>query len=291
MNAEHRRPLAAFALVSAAACVILGNGLQSQVSQVLRGADSPAAVVTVAAPDLVLGQSLSSPQQPRLSPTHLGSPTPGDAPADVAAAAVAPLRAAVINLPPARPASDRVVEPAGLRPAPNGSEHSHATGVVARRITPVAAASVEVQPASAQALASALGPDPTPAADLAGQAGPKHLHPKSGPKSASPTQVDPSSHRGAKPTSVKARVRPAPAGDQKSAAHAQRTAHGSGPSKSHAHAAKSHGHAAEGHALAARSHGHAAEGHGHAAKSHGRSAKSHGHAPKSHGRSAKHHKH
>ena len=42
MTAEHRKPLVAFFLVFAAACLIMGNGMRSQVVEVLIDAGAPA---------------------------------------------------------------------------------------------------------------------------------------------------------------------------------------------------------------------------------------------------------
>jgi hypothetical protein len=58
MTAEHRRPLAAFCVVFAVACLIMANGLRTQVVDVLIGAGAPPELITAIAPDMVLGQSL-----------------------------------------------------------------------------------------------------------------------------------------------------------------------------------------------------------------------------------------
>jgi len=58
MTAEHRRPLAAFLLVFAGACLIMGNGLRTQVVDILIGSGAPSGLITAIAPDMVLGHSL-----------------------------------------------------------------------------------------------------------------------------------------------------------------------------------------------------------------------------------------
>ena len=66
MTAEHRRPLAAFLLVFAAACLIVGNGLRTQVVEVLIGAGAPRELIIAIAPDMVLGYTLNNaPARPR----------------------------------------------------------------------------------------------------------------------------------------------------------------------------------------------------------------------------------
>jgi hypothetical protein len=59
-TAEHRKPLVAFLLVFAAACLIMGNGMRSRVVEVLIDAGAPRALITAVSPDMVLGESLSS---------------------------------------------------------------------------------------------------------------------------------------------------------------------------------------------------------------------------------------
>ena len=69
MHAEHRRPFAALLLVFAAACMIMGNGLRTQVVEVLVGAGAPRPLIAAIAPDMVLGQSLiNAPQAPQARP-------------------------------------------------------------------------------------------------------------------------------------------------------------------------------------------------------------------------------
>ena len=63
-DAEHRRPFAAFLLVCAAGFLITGFGLRTQVVQVLVDNGAPAALVGVVAPDVILGETLSSKPAP-----------------------------------------------------------------------------------------------------------------------------------------------------------------------------------------------------------------------------------
>jgi hypothetical protein len=65
MSAEHRKPFAAFLVIFAAACMILGNGLRHQVINVLVGAGAPRELIAAIAPDVVLGQSLNDAPQTR----------------------------------------------------------------------------------------------------------------------------------------------------------------------------------------------------------------------------------
>ena len=50
----------AFFLVFAAACLIMGSGLRTQVVEVLIKAGAPPELITAVSPDMVLGESLSS---------------------------------------------------------------------------------------------------------------------------------------------------------------------------------------------------------------------------------------
>ncbi len=80
MTAEHRRPLAAFLLVFAGACLIMGNGLRTQVVDILIGSGAPTELITAIAPDMVLGQSLKD------VPVQLQPQARNQAPATVQAA-------------------------------------------------------------------------------------------------------------------------------------------------------------------------------------------------------------
>ncbi len=64
LAAEHRRPFAAFLVVCAAGFLITGLGLRTQVVQVLVNNGAPAALVGVVAPDVMLGETLSSKPEP-----------------------------------------------------------------------------------------------------------------------------------------------------------------------------------------------------------------------------------
>jgi hypothetical protein len=58
LTAEHQKPLVGFMLVFAVACLIMVNGLRTQVVDVLIGSGAPRQLITAIAPDMVLGQSL-----------------------------------------------------------------------------------------------------------------------------------------------------------------------------------------------------------------------------------------
>jgi hypothetical protein len=82
MTAEHRRPFAAFVLVTVLACLIVLNGLRAQVAEVFVGAQAPREIGTVLAPDVVLGQTLADappapvrPQAPPAGSSAAGEPT------------------------------------------------------------------------------------------------------------------------------------------------------------------------------------------------------------------------
>src|SRR5680860_1451088 len=72
-EAEHRRPLAAFLMVFAAACLIMGNGLRTHVVDVLVGSGAPRQLFAAIAPDMILGQSLSN---ARRAPTRASGEVP-----------------------------------------------------------------------------------------------------------------------------------------------------------------------------------------------------------------------
>ena len=58
LDAEHRKPLAAFLLVSVVAALIIGNGLRTDVITRVLERGAPRGVATALAPDLVLGSAL-----------------------------------------------------------------------------------------------------------------------------------------------------------------------------------------------------------------------------------------
>ncbi len=60
ITAEHRKPLVAFFLVFAAACLIMGSGLRTQVVEVLIKAGAPPEVITAVSACSVLGCARTS---------------------------------------------------------------------------------------------------------------------------------------------------------------------------------------------------------------------------------------
>ena len=58
MNAEHRRPFAAFLLVCAFGVAIMANGLRDQVVRVFVDSGAPRPLISAVVPDIVLGHSL-----------------------------------------------------------------------------------------------------------------------------------------------------------------------------------------------------------------------------------------
>jgi hypothetical protein len=84
MAAEHRRPLAAFLMVFAVACVIIGNGLRTQVVEVLIGSGAPQEVITAVAPDMLLGEALRRAPKSQPAPTPARAEATDEASADVA---------------------------------------------------------------------------------------------------------------------------------------------------------------------------------------------------------------
>lgn len=135
MSAEHRRPFAAFVVVFAAACLIMGNGLRSQVADVLVGAGAPPALVTAIAPDVLLGQSLDSAPQAQARPTSEGPTVSTDTGQQAASAVVA-------NVPPApaatatRPTSSRGGQGSGSRPGTGGGPQTAPAAVAPPAATP-----------------------------------------------------------------------------------------------------------------------------------------------------------
>ena len=95
LTAEHRRPLAAFLLVFAVACVVMGNGLRKQVVEVLISSGAPHDLISAIAPDLVLGQALKDvppkarPEARPRAPREV-RPTAAGAVADLVQRAVSP---------------------------------------------------------------------------------------------------------------------------------------------------------------------------------------------------------
>ena len=65
VTTEHRKPLVAFLVVFAAACLVMGNGLRTQVVEVLIETGGSNELVTAIAPDMVLGQALDGAPQPQ----------------------------------------------------------------------------------------------------------------------------------------------------------------------------------------------------------------------------------
>jgi hypothetical protein len=83
MAAEHRRPFAAFLMVFAVACVIIGNGLRTQVVEVLIDSGAPQEVITAVAPDMLLGEALRRAPKSRPAATPDRAETTDEASADV----------------------------------------------------------------------------------------------------------------------------------------------------------------------------------------------------------------
>ena len=81
MDAEHRRPFAAFLLVSAFAFAIMANGLREKVVEVIVDSGAPRPLISAVVPDILLGRSLSdAPEAP--DPTVETEPS-SEAPAPV----------------------------------------------------------------------------------------------------------------------------------------------------------------------------------------------------------------
>ena len=78
MNAEHRRPFAAFLLLFGFAGVVMANGLREEVVRVFVDSGAPRPLISAVVPDIVLGRSPAEPAA--------GSATPAAATAEVPAA-------------------------------------------------------------------------------------------------------------------------------------------------------------------------------------------------------------
>lgn len=171
MDAEHRRPLAALLLVFAAACMIMGDGLRTQVVEVLVGAGAPRQLITAIAPDTVLGQSLiNAPQAPQARP-----PAPREVPAtsngngqEVESGAVAAPSAVQVDTRPAN-------KP---RPGRTGTKPDQAAGPVAPEdgATPEPAPVPEPEPTPVPGPRPGFQPTPTPLMPEDGSPDEGHYH-------------------------------------------------------------------------------------------------------------------
>ena len=101
LNAEHRRPLAAFFLVLAFASVVMANGLRDQVVRVFVDSGAPRPLISAVVPDIVLGHALRH------------------APAKAPASAAAEVPASTETLPiPSQPVkAPRLCEPTSSSPS------------------------------------------------------------------------------------------------------------------------------------------------------------------------------
>ena len=98
MTAEHRKPLVAFFLVFAAACLIMGNGMRTQVVEVLIKAGAPPELIIAVSPDMVLGESLTSAptsQAVREVPATVKGPVQADKDDVKASGSPSPIQSAV----------------------------------------------------------------------------------------------------------------------------------------------------------------------------------------------------
>jgi hypothetical protein len=160
MTAEHRRPLAAFLMVFAVACVIIGNGLRTQVVEVLIGSGAPQEVITAVAPDMLLGEALRRAPKSQPAPTPPRAEATDEASADVASADVATLvdpvpQSVTLAQSPARDRSTG--DPAGSR----SNDQSGASPVAVPPTAPVVVTppSAPVPPTKPE---PGLGRTPTP---------------------------------------------------------------------------------------------------------------------------------
>ena len=151
ISAEHRRPLAAFLLVFAAACLILGQGLRDRVVDVFVGSGAPRTVVGAIAPDLVLNPSLD--QAPKAPVKAVA--VPGGKPASSLDEVV---RQTVVRQTVTRTLAPVSVSTGG-RPKSTPSTHSAAHTVAA--VAPAAAPAAPVVPAAVP-VAQPAKPAPTP---------------------------------------------------------------------------------------------------------------------------------
>jgi len=175
MTAEHRKPLVAFFLVFAAACLIMGNGMRSQVVEVLIGAGAPRELIAAVSPDIVLGQSLTSaptPQAVREVPASVNGPVQADEDDVEASGSPSPIQSAIES---AVASPDSVVVSSRARAAAQNAaadRRARAANDRARadrgpaRATPAArsAARPAARPAVRPAANPALNPKPDPGA-------------------------------------------------------------------------------------------------------------------------------
>ena len=164
LAAEHRRPFAAFLLVCAAGFLITGFGLRTQVVQVLVDNGAPAALVGVVAPDVMLGETLSSkPAPPAEAAPSASAPTAPTSPTPRTSRRPPRRRRSPLTVPrlPTAPRSRLFPTIAGRRPRRHAHAQSSAT---------VAAVSTPVRPPTATpAPAPAAIPAPAPGKPSAGK--------------------------------------------------------------------------------------------------------------------------
>lgn len=141
LTAEHQRPLAAFFLVFAVACLIMANGLRTQVVDVLIGSGAPRQLITAIAPDMVLGQSLrNTPAKPQTTveaPASAEGPVQPEAPAEVVTVTQSTVQAVPQRTSTAKTSGRSMTGAA--RPARQRGRSTTAPGVVAPAPTPAPA--------------------------------------------------------------------------------------------------------------------------------------------------------
>jgi hypothetical protein len=109
LNAEHRRPLAAFLLLLAFASVVMANGLRDQVVRVFVDSGAPRPLISAVVPDIVLGHALRH--------------TPAKAPASAAAEVPASTESQPIQSRPVTPVAAHVAATTPTQAQPHRTGH------------------------------------------------------------------------------------------------------------------------------------------------------------------------
>jgi hypothetical protein len=109
LNAEHRRPLAAFLLVLAFASVVMANGLRDQVVRVFVDSGAPRPLISAVVPDIVLGHALRH--------------APAKAPESAAAEVPASTESQSIQSRPVTPVAAHVVATTPIHTQPHHTGH------------------------------------------------------------------------------------------------------------------------------------------------------------------------
>lgn len=156
MSAEQRKPLAAFVMVFAAACLIMGQGLRTHVLDVLVSSGAPRQLIAAIAPDMVLGQALE--RKPRVRAQ--APPTPPREPTTTVRTFDVVVAGGSQSSPQPVQVSTSGNRPRGSSTKPSGHKPRHAQGAKPTSVTPVSSPGAPVPAAVVPAVRT---PKPAPA--------------------------------------------------------------------------------------------------------------------------------